>query len=265
MDGALTREEAAVRWRLDLEDAEAGSRQTWPGDITAGMSEFERLTLVTEILMPVRNELAPAFDETHQRDQPAQQPNGDSNGDGGGTGDQEEDAEELGVNQVYSVILAAAAACNRWLKEDLGPGLRAGGQDFETPMTLDPASDIDHWAGERARPMMEEPDGAGGIERWLHWADLRTARTLPEETAPREEWSKAVGHSMALVREAIHRLTLARLHMRAGGRAVLESNLAVQTTENVYRVVIWLAGTLQAWGIALVRVHNAVQEPDDGV
>ena len=132
-------------------------------------------------------------------------------------------------------------------------------------MTLDPASDIDHWAGERARPMMEEPDGADGIERWLHWADLRTARTLPEETAPREEWSKAVGHSMALVREAIHRLTLARLHMRAGGRAVLESNLAVQTTENVYRVVIWLASTLQAWGIALVRVHNAVQEPDDGV
>ena len=132
-------------------------------------------------------------------------------------------------------------------------------------MTLDPASDIDRWARERARPMMEEPDGAGGIERWLHWADLRTARTLPEETAPREEWSQAVGHSMALVGEAIHRLTLARLHMRAGDRAVLESNLAVQTTENVYRVVIWLASTLQAWGIALVRVHNAVPGPDDGV
>ena len=264
MDGAVTREEAAARWRLDLEDAEAGSRQTWPGDITAGMSEFERLTLITEILMPVRNELALAFDEMQQRDQPAQQPNGDSRGDDGGSGGQEETGE-TGVNQVYSVILVAAAACNGWLKEDLGPGLRAGGQDFETPMTLDPASDIDHWARERARPMMEEPDGAGGIERWLHWADLRTARTLPEETAPREEWSKAVGHGMALVREAIHRLTLARLHMRAGGRAVLESNLAVQTTENVYRVVIWLAGTLQAWGIALVRVHNAVQEPDDGV
>ena len=171
---------------------------------------------------------------------------------------------ELGVDQVYSVILATAAACNRWLREDLGPGLRAGGQDFETPMTLDPATDTDHWARERARPMMEEPDGADDIERWLHWADLRTARTLPEETAPREEWSKNVGHSMALVREAIHRLTLARLHMRAGDRAVLESNLAVQTTENVYRVVIWLASTLQAWGIALVRVHNAVPEPDNG-
>ena len=264
MDGAVTGEEAAARWGLDLEDAEASSRQTWPGDITAGMSEFERLTLITEILTPVRNELALEFEEGHRRDQPAQQPNGDSHGDDGGTGDQEETGE-TGVNQVYSVILATAAACNRWLKEDLGPGLRAGGQDFETPMTLDPASDIDRWARERARPMMEEPDGADGIERWLHWADLRTARTLPEETAPREEWSQAVGHSMALVGEAIHRLTLARLHMRAGGRAVLESNLAVQTTENVYRVVIWLAGTLQAWGIALVRVHNAVPEPGDGV
>ena len=260
MDGAVTREEAAARWRLDLEDAEASSRQTWPGDITAGMSEFERLTLITEILMSVRNELALAFEETHQRDQPARQPTGDSHGDDGGSGDQEETGE-TGVNQVYSVILATAATCNRWLKEDLGPGLKAGGQDFETPMTLDPASDIDHWAGERAKPMMEEPDGADGIERWLHWADLRTARTLPEETAPREEWSKAVGHSMALVREAIHRLTLARLHMRAGDRPVLESNLAVQTTENVYRVVIRLASTLQAW----VRVHNAVHEPDDGV
>ena len=68
MDGAVTREEAVVRWRLDLEDAEASSRQTWPGDITAGMSEFERLTLITEILMSVRNELALAFDEMHQRD-----------------------------------------------------------------------------------------------------------------------------------------------------------------------------------------------------
>ena len=260
MDGAVSREEAAARWRQDLEDAESSSRRTWPGDITAGMSEFERLTLITETLMPVRNELALEFGETQQQDQPT----GDSHGDDGGTGDQEETGE-TGVNQVYSVILTTAAACKRWLKEDLGPGLRAGGQDFETPMTLDPATDTDHWARERARPMMEEPDGADDIERWLHWADLRTAGTLPEETAPRKEWSKTVGHSIALVREAIHRLTLARLHMRAGDRAVLESNLAVQTTENVYRVVIWLASTLQAWGIALVRVHNAVLEPDDGV
>ena len=186
MYGTVTREEAAARWLLDLEDAETSSRQTWPVDITAGMSEFERLTLIAEILMPVRNELALEFGETHQQDQPT----GDSNGDGGGTGDQEEDAEELGVNQVYSVILATAAACNRWLREDLRPGLRAGGQDFETPMTLDPATDIDHWARERARPMMEEPDGADDIERWLHWADLRTARTLPEETAPGRNGAK---------------------------------------------------------------------------
>ena len=264
MNGAVTKEKAAARWRLDLEDAEASSQRTWPGDITAGMSEFEWLTLITEILMPVRNELALEFEETHQRDQPARQPTGDSHGDDDGTVDQQEETGETGVNQVYSVILTTAAACNRWLKEDLGPGLRAGGQDFETPMTLDPATDIDHWARERARPMMVEPDGADDIERWLRWADLRTARTLPEETAPKDEWSKTVGHSMALVREAIHRLTLARLHMRAGDRAVLESNLAVQTTENVYRVVIWLASTLQAWGIALVRVHNAVSEPDNG-
>ena len=130
--------------------------------------------------------------------------------------------------------------------------------------TLDPATDIDRWARERAKPMMQEPARDGDIERWLHWADLRTARILPEETAPREEWSEAVGHSMVLAREAIHRLTLARLHMRTGDRAVLEANLAVQTTENVYRVVIWLASTLQAWGIALIRVHNAVPEPDNG-
>ena len=264
MDGTVTREEAAARWLLDLEDAETSSQQTWPVDITAGMSEFERLTLITEILMPVRNELALEFEETHQRDQPAPQPTGDSHGDNDSTGDLEGETGEFGVNQVYSVILATAAACNRWLKEYLGPGLRAGGEDFETPMTLDPATDIDHWVSERASPVMEEPAGDDDIERWLHWADLRTARTLPEETSPREEWSKTVGHSMALVREAIHRLTLARLHMRAGDRAVLESNLAVQTTENVYRVVIWLASTLQAWGIALVRVHNAVPEPDNG-
>ena len=264
MDGAVTREEAAARWRLDLEDAEASSQQTWLGEITAGMSEFERLTLITEILMPVRNELALAFEETQQRDQPSRQPAGDSHGDDDRTIDQEEETGELGANQVYSVVLATAAACNRWLKEDLGPGLRASGQGFETPMTLDPATDIDHWARERAGPMMEEPVG-DDIERWLHWADLRTARALPEETAPREEWSEAVGHSMALVREAIHRLTLTRLHMRTGDRALLKANVAVQTTGNVYRVVAWLASTLQAWGLALVRVHNAVPEPENGV
>ena len=121
MDGAVTREEAVVRWRLDLEDAEASSRQTWPGDITAGMSEFERLTLITEILMSVRNELALAFDEMHQRDQPAQQPNGDSHGDDGGTGDQEETGE-TGVNQVYSVILATAAACKKVAQGGSGAG-----------------------------------------------------------------------------------------------------------------------------------------------
>ena len=111
--------------------------------------------------------------------------------------------------------------------------------------------------------MMEEPARDADIERWLHWTDLRTAWTLPEETAPREEWRKAVGHSMAVVREAIHRLTLARLHIRAGDRAVPEANVAAQITENVYRVVIWLASTLQVWGIALVRVHNAVPETDN--
>ena len=264
MDGAVTREEAAARWRLDLKDAEASSQHTWPGDITAVMSEFEWLTLVTEILMPVRNELALEVEETHWRDQPARQPSRDTYGNGDWTGDQEEYTEELGVNQVYSVILATAAACNRWLKEDLGPALRADGQGFESSMTFNPATDIDHWARERARPMMEEP-ADDDIESWLRWADLRTAGTLPEETAPWEEWSQAVGRSMALVREAIHRLTLARLHMRAGDRALLESNVAAQTTENVYRVAIWLADTLQAWGIALVRVHNAVPEPDDGV
>ena len=262
MNGPVTREEAAARWRRDLEDAEASSRQSWPREITARMSEFERLTLLTEILMPVRNELALELEQTQQRDRQAGQPAGDGHGDGGGTGD-EEDAQDLGVNQVYSVILAAATACNRWLKEDLGPGLRIGGQDFETPMTLDPATDIDRWARERAQPMMEEPDG-DDIERRLHWADLRTAGTFPEETVPREEWSRAVGHSMALVREAIHRLTLARLYMRAGDPALIEANVAVQITENVYRVVVWLASTLQAWGLALVRLHNAVPEPNDG-
>ena len=44
----------------------------------------------------------------------------------------------------------------------------------------------------------------------------------------------------------------------------MEANVAVQITENVYRVVVWLASTLQAWGIALVRVHNAVPEPPGG-
>ncbi len=252
MDGAVAREEAAARWRRDLEDAEAASRQSWPQNVTARMSEFERLTLITEILMPVRNELALEVKDTQQRDQPDRQP----------ADDQEEETGELGVNQVYSVILAAAAACNRWLREDLGPGLRAGGQDFETSMTLDPATDIDRWARERAEPMMEEP-ADDDIERWLHRADLRTAGTLPHETDPREEWSGAVGHSMALVREAIHRLTLARLHMRAGDPAMLEANVAVQITENLYRVVVWLAGTLQAWGTALVRLQNAVPALDD--
>ena len=248
MDGTVTKEEATARWRRDLEEAEADSRQSWPVDITARMSEFERLTLITEILMPVRNELAPGFEETRQREQYRYQ---------------EEDNGELGVNRVYSVILATAAAGNRWLNEDLGPALRTEGQHFETAMTLDPATDIDRWALERAGPLTEEPAGGDDIERWLHWADLRTAGTLPEETAPGEEWSEAVGHSMALVREAIHRLTLARLHLRAGDPVLMEANAAAQATENVYRVVVWLVSTLQAWGIALVRLHNAVPEPDD--
>ena len=248
MDGAVTREEAAARWRRDLEEAEADSRQSWPMDITARMSEFERLTLITEILMPVRNELALGFGDTRQREQYQYQ---------------EEENGEPGVNRVYSVILATAAAGNRWLKEDLGPALRTEGRYFETAMTLDPATDIDRWTGERAGPLTEEPAGGDDIERWLHWADLRTAGTLPEETAPREEWSEAVGHSMALVREAIHRLTLARLHLRAGDPALLETNAAAQATENVYRVVVWLASTLRAWGIALIRLRNAVPEPDD--
>ena len=94
MDGSITREEAAARWRLDLEEAYARSEQTWPRDITAGMSEFERLTLITEILMPVRNELALEFEETHQRDQPARQPSGDGHGDDDRTIDQEEDTGE---------------------------------------------------------------------------------------------------------------------------------------------------------------------------
>ena len=71
MDGVVTREEAAARWRLDLEDVEAGSRQTWPWDITSGMSEFEWLTLITEILMPARNKHALGFEETHRRYEPA--------------------------------------------------------------------------------------------------------------------------------------------------------------------------------------------------
>ena len=248
MDGAVTREEAAARWRRDLEDAEADSRQSWPMDITARMSEFERLTLITETIMPVRNELALGVAETRQREQYQYQ---------------EEDTVDLGVNRVYSVILASAAAGNRWLKEDLGPALRTEGRYFETAMTLDPATDIDRWTGERAGPLTEEPAGGDDIDRWLHWADRRTAGTLPEEDAPREEWREAVGHSMALVREAIHRLTLARLHLRAGDPALLETNAAAQATENVYRVAVWLASTLQAWGITLVRLHNAVPEPDD--
>ncbi|MCY4364642.1 MAG: hypothetical protein OXE17_00210 [Chloroflexi bacterium] len=262
MDGAVTREVAAALWRRHLEEAEAVSQQAWPRDITARMSEFEWLTLITEIIVPVRNELALGFEERRRQFEPASRDPVGGHGDGDGTGEQEETGE-LSVNQVYTVVLAAAAACNRWLKEGLGPGLRDGGQRVETPKTLDPAVDIDHWAMERARPMMEEPSG-DDIERWLRWVDLRTARSLPEETATGEEWNQALGHSMTLVREAIHRLTLARLHMRAGDQALLEANVAAQITENVYRVVTWLAGTLQTWGIALVRLHNAVPEPDDG-
>ena len=263
MDGAVTREEAEARWRVDLEKAEASSQRTWPRDITAGMSEFEWLTLVAEILAPVRNKLALELEDRPRQYEPAAPDPVGSPGHGGGTGDREETGE-LGVNQAYSVILDTAAACNRWLKEDLGPGLRAGRREFQTPMTLDPATDIDHWASERAQPMMEEPDADADIDRWLRWTDLRMARTLPEESATREEWSQAAGHGMALVREAIHRLTLARLYMRAGDQALLEANVAAQITENVYRVVTWLAGTLQTWGIALVRVHDAVPEPEDG-
>ncbi len=247
MDSAFTRKEAEARWRLDLEDAEARSERAWPENLTAGMSEFERLTLITEILLPVRNELALEFEEGRQS---ARQPGGDSHGDGDSNTSQEDD---IRVNRVYLVVLAAAAACNRWLKEDLGPTLKSGGQDFETPMTLDPATDIDRWARERTKPMTAEPVGGGDIERWLHWADLRTARTLPEETAPREEWSEAVGHNMALVREAVHRLTLARLHMRAGDPAMLQANVAAQATENLYRAVVWLASTLQGWSL---QKHN---------
>lgn len=236
MDSMVTREEAAARWRLDLADAAADSRQAWPGAITARMSEFERLTLVTEILLPVCNDLVP---ETGETDRTAQQ-----KGDDGGDIDQDEETEEPGVNHDYSVILAAAAACTRWLEEDLGPALRAGGQDFETPMTLPPAADIDHWARERAQPITAEPSG-DDIEGWLRWVDLRTARALPAEGAPREEWSLAVGHSLALVREAVHRLTLGRLNMRAGAPSVPETSVAAQLTENVYRTVAWLASTLQ--------------------
>ena len=99
MDGAVSREEAEARWRLDLEEAEASSRQTWPGDITAGLSAFERLTLVTEILMPVWNELALKFEETHQQDQPARQTAGDGRGDDDRIGGQDEETEELGVTR----------------------------------------------------------------------------------------------------------------------------------------------------------------------
>ena len=263
MDGAVTKEAAVARWRRDLEEAEAHSLETWHRDITAGFSEFEWLTLVTEILMPVRNEYPLDFEEARQ---PARQSAADSRGDGGESIDEEFGTEGLGLNLVYSVILAAAAACNRWLKEDLGPGLRDVGRDFETPMTLDPASDTDLWARERTKPLPEQPagDSDDDVEKWLHWADLRTSGTLPEETATREEWSETLGHSMTLVREAVHRLTLARLYMRAGDPALLESNVAVQTAENLYRVLVWLTSTLQAWGLALVRVHNAVSETHQG-
>ena len=81
MDGAVTRQEPAARWRSDLEDAEASSQQTWPQGVTAGMSEFERLTLITETLMPVRNELNLEFEEADRRDQSARHPTGDTDGD----------------------------------------------------------------------------------------------------------------------------------------------------------------------------------------
>ena len=120
MDGAVTREEAEARWRLDLEEAEADSRQAWPLDITAGMSEFERLTLITEILLPVRNELALEFEEAHQ---PDRQPSGDSYGDHDSNTGQE---DETGVKQVYPVILAAAA-CLQPVAQG-GPGAGAEGR-----------------------------------------------------------------------------------------------------------------------------------------
>ena len=62
MDGAIAKEEAAARWQRDLEEAEADSRQSWPMDITARMSEFERLTLITEILMSVFATMTTAAD-----------------------------------------------------------------------------------------------------------------------------------------------------------------------------------------------------------
>ena len=134
MDGAVTREEAEARWRMDLEEAETSSQQTWPRDITAGTSEFEWLTLITEILLPVQNELALEFEETRRLEPAPHDPVG-SHGDGDETGDLEETGE-TGVNQVYSVILATAAACNRWLKESLGAGTegrRAGLRDPDDP------------------------------------------------------------------------------------------------------------------------------------
>ena len=51
--------------------------------------------------------------------------------------------------------------------------------------------------------------------------------------------------------------------MRTNDRAMLEASVAVQTTENVYRVAVWLSSTPQAWGIALVRFHNAVPALDE--
>lgn len=156
MEMAVTREEAEARWLLDRRTAEAGSQQAWPGDVTGRMSEFEWLTLASEILMPVWNELTPDFGEARQENRRDRQPTEDGHDDDGGM-------EEINVNQVYSVILSTAAACNRWLKKDLGPRLRNGGQDFETSMTLDPAADIDRWARERAGPMMDGPAGEDGI------------------------------------------------------------------------------------------------------
>lgn len=74
MEKAVAREEAAARWLRDLRAAETAIRRAWPRDITARMSEFELLTLVSEILVPVWNDFRLEFEETPLRDQPDQQP-----------------------------------------------------------------------------------------------------------------------------------------------------------------------------------------------
>ena len=92
MDGAMTKEQAAAHWRRDLEEAEASSRQAWPRDVTAGMSEFEWLTLKAKILEPVLGQLVLAFQERNRQFEPADQ----------------EEAGAPSINQTFSVILAAA-------------------------------------------------------------------------------------------------------------------------------------------------------------